>query len=277
MVTEKQESTWVEIKVSSEADAFRLIEQSLNHELGHQPYKVIFDKWPVLTIKLEGEGYESTITSDMASALVELQHAINRSYARLVHDSSNSRSLTAIERDALKFKAKVEKGSSLIEVNLGEWMEKLSIALVNKMSPEQMIMTVLGVAALGGSVLAYKAYLRHKSEDKKVDAAMQERIALSQEETRRQEILARALTANPTLGYVQEDFDVARTEVLKGVGDADSLTISGVPLDNGTAVAVARAKRAESKQMQLNGNYEIVQVNWQQEGCLLYTSPSPRD
>ncbi|MBK8318447.1 MAG: hypothetical protein IPL05_07600 [Betaproteobacteria bacterium] len=57
MVTEKQESTWVEIKVSSEADAFRLIEQSLNHELGHQPYKVIFDKWPVLTIKLEGEGY----------------------------------------------------------------------------------------------------------------------------------------------------------------------------------------------------------------------------
>lgn len=266
MATEKQEGTWVDIKVSSEADAFRLIEQSLNHELGYQPYKVIFDKWPVLTIKLEGEGYESTITSDMASALVELQHAINRSYARLVHDSSNSRSLTAVERDALKFKAKVEKGSSLIEVNLGEWMEKLSIALVNKMSPEQMIMTVLGVAALGGSVLAYKAYLRHKSEDKKVDAAMQERIALSQEETRRQGILARALTANPTLGYVQEDFDVARTEVLKGVGDADSLTISGVPLDNGTAVAVARAKRVESKQMQLNGNYEIVQVNWQQEG-----------
>ncbi|MBK8318448.1 MAG: hypothetical protein IPL05_07605 [Betaproteobacteria bacterium] len=142
-------------------------------------------------------------------------------------------------------------------------MEKLSIALVNKMSPEQMIMTVLGVAALGGSVLAYKAYLRHKSEDKKVDAAMQERIALSQEETRRQEILARALTANPTLGYVQEDFDVARTEVLKGVGDADSNDF-GCSLDNGTAVAVARAKRAESKQMQLNGNYEIVQVNWQE-------------
>lgn len=265
-MAEEQEREWIDLKVSSEADAFRLIQQSLDHELGYQPYKVVFDNWPVLTIKLEGEGYDSTITSDMASALVELQHAINRSYARLVHDSSNGRSLTAIERDALKFKAKVEKGSSLIEVNLGEWMEKLSTALVTKMSPEQMVMTVLGVAAVGGTVLAYKSYLRHRSEDKKVDAAMQERIAMSKEETRRQEILAQALTAAPTLAYVKEDFDIARTEVLKGIGDATSLTVSGVPLDNGTAVAVARAKRAESKQLQLNGNYEIVQVNWQQEG-----------
>lgn len=267
MMSEQKEidGEWINLKVSSEAEAFRLIEQSLNRELGHKPYKVVFDNWPLLTIKLEGDGYDSTITSDMASALVELQHAINRSYARLVHDSSNGRSLTVVERDALKFKAKVEKGSSLIEVNLGEWMEKLSTALVNKMSPEQMVMTVLGVAAVGGTVLAYKAYLRHKSEDKKVDAAMQERIAMTQEETKRQGILARVLTANPVLNYVQEDFDVARTEVLKGVGDATSLTVTGVPLDNGTAVAVARSKRAESKQMQLNGNYEIVQVNWQLE------------
>lgn len=266
MANENQEETWVDIKVGSEEDAFRLIEQSLNQEMGHQPYRVVFDKWPILTIKLEGDGYDSTITSDMAAALVELQHAINRSYARLVHDTANGRSLTAAERDALKFKAKVEKGSSLIEVNLGEWMEKLSLALVNKMSPEQMIFTVLGVAALGGSVLAYKAYLRHKSEDKKIDTAMQERIAMSQEETKRQAILARALTANPTLGFVQEDFDIARTEVLKGIGHANSVTVSGVSLDNGTATAVAKAKRAESRQMQLNGNYEIVQVNWQQEG-----------
>lgn len=266
MATKNQEGPWVNISVSNEADAFRLIEQSLNHELGYQPYKLVFDKWPVLTIKLEGEGYESTITSDMASSLVELQHAINRSYARLVHDSSNGRSLTAGERDALKFKAKVEKGSSVIEINLGEWMEKLSVALVDKMTPEQIILTVLGVAAVGGTTLAYKTYLRHRSEDKKVETAMQERIALSKEETHRQEILVRALAASPKLALVQEDFDIARTEVLKGVGDADSLTVSGIPLDNGTALAVARAKRAESRQMQLNGNYEIVQVNWQQEG-----------
>lgn len=261
-----QEGEWIDLRVTSDADAFALIEKSLDHQLGYQPYRVVFDRWPILTIKLEGEGYESTITPDMASALVELQHAINRSYARLVHDSSNGRSLTADEREALKFKAKVEKGSSLIEINLGEWMSQLSTALVNKMTPEHLVVTLLGAAALTGAVVAYKSYLRHKSEDKKVDAAMQERIALSNEETKRQEILARALTERPVLGYVAQDFDVARTEMLKGVGDADSLTISGIPLDNATAHAVARAKRTQAKDIQLNGNYEIVHVNWQQEG-----------
>lgn len=265
MVTGNNEGKWVDIRIGGEDDVFRLIEQSLNRELGHQPYKLVFDNWPVLKIKLEGEGYDSTITADMAAALVELQHAINRSYARLVHDSTNGRSLTADERDALKFKAKVEKGSSLIEVNLGEWMEKLSVALVGKMSPEQMVMTVVAVAAVGGSVLAYKAFLRHRSEDKKIEAEMQQRVALSQEETRRHEILTRALTENPKLDLVREDFDVARTEVLKGIGHATKITVADVPLDNGTAVAIARAKRSETRHIQLNGNYEIVQVNWQQE------------
>lgn len=265
MASESNEGNWVDLKVGSEADAFRLIEQALNNELGHQAYRLDFDNWPLLKIKLEGDGYDSTISSDMAAALVELQHAINRSYARLVHDSTNGRSLTAAERDSLKFKAKVEKGSSLIEVNLGEWMGKLSLAMVGKVSPEQLVMIVLGAAVVGGSVLAYKAYLRHRSEDKKVEAEMQQRIVLSQEETRRHDLLVRALVAVPRLGLVREDFDIARTEVLKGIGDAETLTVSGVALDNGTAGAIARSKRSEARQIQLNGNYEIVQVNWQQE------------
>ena len=263
---QKPDGDWIDLRVASEADAFDLIERSLNRELGHQPYRVVFDNWPLIAIKLEGDGYEGTITSDMAAALVELQHSINRSYARLVHESSNSRSLTMDERDSLRFKAKVEKGSSLIEVNLGPWMDTLSTVLTNKLSPEQLVFLLASVAAITGGVVAYKAFLRHKSEDKKVDAAMQERIAMSQEETARQEILARALASRPALGLVREDFDVARTEILRGVGDADQLTVSGVTLDNAAATSVARAKRAESKEVQLNGNYEIVQVNWQLEG-----------
>lgn len=265
MVTETQEGEWIDLKVSTEEEAFRLIEQAMNKELGHQAYRLVFDNWPVLTIRLEGEGYDSTITSDMAAALVELQHAINRSYARMLYDSGNSRTLTADERAGLKFKAHVESGSSLIEINLGEWAEKLSTALVGKMSPEMIVAAVLGCAAIAGGAFAYKAFLRHRSEDKKIEVAMQERVALSQEETRRQNILAEALATQPRLVYVQENFDSARTEILKGVGDADTLTVAGIPLENSVAHSIARAKRTEPRQMQLNGNYEIEQVNWQQE------------
>lgn len=265
MSTEAQGGQWVDLKITSEVDAFRLIEQAVNRELGHQPYRLVFDNWPVLSIKLEGEGYDSTITSDMAAALVELQLAINRSYARVLYDYANGRALSADERNSLKFKAKVEHGSSLIEINLGEWAEKLSVALVGKMSPEMVVGTVLGCAAIAGGAFVYKAFLQQRSEDKKIEAAMRERVALSQEETKRQEILAKAIAAQPRLEYVRENFDTARTEILKGVGDADTLTVSGVTLENAFAHSIARAKRTEARQLQLNGNYEIEQVNWQQE------------
>ena len=264
--TDQQGGNWINLKVTSEADAFKLIEKALNKELGYQPYRLCFENWPVLSIKLEGEGYESTITPDMAAALVELQHAMNRTYARLVHQSANARVLSIEERDSLKFKAKVEKGSSLVEVNLGEWAEKLSTALVDKMSPEQVVLSVVGVAAVAGGTLAYKWYLRHKSEDKKVEADMQARVALSAEETKRHEILTKALTARPEIDHARQYFDAARTDVLKGVADADTVTVAGVKLDNATAHAVARAKRSESKEIQANGNYQILRVDWHQEG-----------
>jgi hypothetical protein len=265
MAGKEKEGEWVELKVANEDDAFRLIEQALNKELGHQPYKLVFDNWPILTIKLEGDGYDSTITSDMAAALVELQHAINRSYARILHDSSNSRTLTADERHELRFKAKIESGSSIIEVNLGEWAEKLSTSLVGKMNPAAIVMTVIGCAVVAGGTISYKDHLQHRSEDKKIEVEMQERVALSKEETRRHEILAKAVTAQPALGYVRENFDVARTEILKGVGDAETLTVAGIQLENSEAHSIARSKRTEARQLQLNGNYEIEQVNWQQE------------
>lgn len=265
MSTEAQGGQWVDLKVSSEGDAFRLIEQAVNRELGHRPYRLVFDNWPVLSIKLDGDGYDSTITSDMAAALVELQHAINRSYARVLYDYANGRALSAEERNSLKFKAKVDHGSSLIEINLGEWAERLSSALGGKMSPEMVVGTVLGCAVIAGGTLVYKDFLQLRSEDKRIEIAMKERVALSQEETRRQEILARAIAVQPRLEYVRENFDVARTEILKGVGDADTLTISGVTLENAFAHSIARAKRTEARQLQLNGNYEIEQVNWQQE------------
>lgn len=261
----QQNADMARLTIASEEDAFRLIEKALKKELVFQPYQLCFENWPVLSIKLEGEGYESTITPDMAAALVELQLAMNRSYARLVHQSSNSRVLSADERESLKFKAKVEKGSSLINIDLGAWAETLSTAVVNKMNPEHLVMSVVGMAVVAGAALAYKSYLRHKSEDKKVESDMQVRIALSQEETRRHEILANALTARPEIDFARQDFDQARTAVLKGVGDADSITVSGVMLENSTAHAVARAQRSESKEIQLNGNYEILRVDWQQE------------
>jgi len=264
-MTESQTEGWNELKISSEREAFDLIQKALQNQIGEQPCKISFDNWPVLTIKLEGKGYDSTITPDLAEALVSLQHALDRSYARLVHDLATSRGLSLEEREALKFKAKVESGSSLIEINLGEWAERVGLALTDKMTPTQLVMMVATVAAIAGSTVAYKDFLDTRSEDKKVEAGMKERVLLSQEETKRHALLVQALTGSPKLADAAQDFNQARVKLLKGVGDADTLTVSGITLNREEANTVARSKRSESKDIQANGQYKILDVGLSHE------------
>lgn len=264
MATNQAEG-WNELKISSEGEAFDLVQKAMSNQIGEQPCRVSFDNWPMLTIKLEGEGYDSTITPDLAEALVSLQHALDRSYARLVHDLANSKGLSLKEREALKFKAKVESGSSLIEINLGEWAERVGLALTEKMTPTQLVMMVATVAITAGSTIAYKDFLNAHSEDKKIEAGMKERVLLSQEETKRHALLVQALTGSPKLADAAHDFDQARVELLKGVGDADTLTVSGITLNREEANTVARSKRSESKDIQANGQYKIVEVGWSHE------------
>ncbi|MDO9004891.1 MAG: hypothetical protein Q7V20_15705 [Aquabacterium sp.] len=89
----------------------------------------------------------------------------------------------------------MEQGSSLIKVDLGEYAQSLATALVGKMTAQDIVITVLGVGIIGGGYLMHKQWLKHRSEDKKVDADTQARVALSQEETRRVEVITKALTS----------------------------------------------------------------------------------
>lgn len=252
-----------EIVIRSEQDAFAFLQRALDHEVSDLPLTLKFDSWPVLEIRLEGKGYAGTITADMAKGLVELQRAMDRAYARTVHHATNARKLTDEERQELSFKAKVEKGSSLIKVDLGEYAEKLAQSLVDKMTPEQLVMMVVGVAVAAGSVVAYKSFLKARSEDKKVSEDTRRAIALSQEETKRIETFGKAMTAAPALQHLKQDFDEARNEIVRGTSDANTIVVSGVSIDSQSAKVISMGKRSESKEVQLNGSYVIRKTDWQ--------------
>ena len=200
--------------VRSEEEAFELLQRALASELEDQPYTLEFDNWPVLTLRYVGDGYESTITPHIAQALIELQHAMNRSYARLVRNAANANVLTKVERQSLEFKAKVDEGSSLIKVDLGEYAKTLTTALVGKMNGNQLVTVVLGVAFAGAGLLAYKGFLAARTEDRKIDMAVKQVVQLSEQETKRMEIFAQAMAASPSLKEVREDFDNVRHDIL---------------------------------------------------------------
>ncbi|PPC99526.1 MAG: hypothetical protein CTY35_03970 [Methylotenera sp.] len=258
-----------QIKISNEKQAFDYLEKVLHNQIGDESIEIVFDNWPLITLRLEGKGYDSTITSEMASSIVELQYAVNRTFARVVHNTSTARTLTADEKKDIQFKAKVEKGSSLVTIDLGDYVQKLGLAITDKMTPEMLAITLIGVSVAAGTTLAVRAFVKHRSEQIAADTEAKKLISLSQEETKRLEIFASAMTRVPLLKKANEDFDVARHEMVKSIGEATSVTINSVKLDNESAKAIASTPRATSTQIQANGNYYIREIKWLTDEVLL--------
>ena len=264
MATEKPtEST---LTITSEAKAFQYLKLALASELENEAMTVEFRNWPVITIKLEGEGYNSTITPHLAVALVDLQAAMNRTYAQVLRGTSNANVLTNQQKQEIEFKAKVQEGSSLLTVDLGSYMSTLASGLVGKMDGTQMVATVIGLAAVAGSTLALKVFLKHRSEDRKVDLQTQERIALSQEETKRLAVMQEVMADKYLVRQAAEAFDDARHSVMKSVADASTLTVQGVEFNNAQAKAIAATPRSTAEEVQLNGHYSINKLDWTKAG-----------
>ena len=250
------------LTITNETEAFEQLKLALESQLKDDAMIVEFKKWPVITIRLEGKGYDSTITPHMAVALVDLQAAMNRTYAQVLRGTSNPNTLTNQQKQEIEFKAKVEKGSSLLTVDLGPYMSTLASGLVGKMDGSQMVMTVLGLAVVAGSTLAYKSFLKTRTEDRKVTADMQERVALSQEETKRLGVMQAVIAETLLVRRAAEDFDEARHSVTKSVADARTLTVQGVELSNVQAKAIAATPRSTAEEVQLNGQYTINKLDW---------------
>lgn len=250
------------IRITSEEQAFDVLQRALAEEFSDANVRLSFDGWPVLTIELEGEGYRSTITAPMAEGLVQLQRAMYRAYAQLVKGTGNATTLTNEEKTSIQFKAKVDDGCSLITVNVADFVKKVALATIGKMTSTDLVITIVSLAAIAGSTVAYRAFLKARSNDKKVELETQARIALSVDERARQEHLTNALTRVPRLQHISDDFDDARTELLKGVADAKSIEVQGTVLTNSEARALAATTRQRAREVRLDGVYYIHRIDW---------------
>lgn len=250
------------LPIENESQAFVLLQQALRDEYEGRNVALDFRGWPVVALKLTGDGYDSTINTETAQAIVDLQHALNRAYARAVHHA-NARSLTAEEKRDIGLKAKVEQGSSIIKVDLGDAVEKLGTALVGKMTSTEIIITVLGVATIIGSVAVFKNWMGSRNEAQKVDAQTKRELELSAQETNRLRIVTEAMTRQSLLSHVESDFGDVRREFLRGAADAKMVSLQSVSMTGDDARSLAQTPRSASEDVQLNGHYIIEKVDFQ--------------
>ncbi|KZY98737.1 MAG: hypothetical protein CMH97_10460 [Oceanospirillaceae bacterium] len=253
-----------EITIRSEQDAAALLERYFDNEIDQStPLSIQFDGWPVLTMRLEGEGFDQSITPSVMKGFIELQSAIYKAVA--IERYGPGGRLSQAERDELEFKIKVGKGSSIYNIDL----QSLATTLINKavptMDPTTAAVTIVSLALVWAGRSAWNSYLDNRKNiraDELKSEVEREHLQtlqfMSEEETKRMALLQRVIEQVPTVDNASRLTDDARGDVLKMLRRTESASIGEIDLDPEIAMTLAKNARRKSVEVRLDGEYRII-------------------
>lgn len=253
------------VTIQSEKELFDVLENYIN--FGTISDNIDLLKLPPLKIRLVGEKFDQSLTPNVMKGFVEMQNYINRTYRLLQYGDVDTQKLTKEEREALQLKITVEKGSSLIDVNFdGLWSQIGQLA--TKMDSTTLAITVLGAAAIWATSTGLKRFLDNRKEVRLAEIKkeedkehLQSLHLMSQEETKRSEIIASIVKNNVVLENIDRQAHDAKTSMFKSFSSVPEVEIGGTILDPETTNELTKNARRRSTEIRLDGVYRLEQVN----------------
>lgn len=255
-----------EVVIRTEEEAFAWLEKYLEGTLdAAERENVRLENWPVLTVRLTGEKFDQSLTPSVMKGFIELQSAINRSIALSRSGEPNANLLSADERKALEIRVRVESGSSVLQVDFTGLLTTLGSKVISAMDPTTLAVTIVASAAVWGGVTVSKHFISERSRErieKTRNNAEVERlnhlVAMSEEETKRIEIISAIRQQIPAVENAARLSDDARIDLLKALSSADTGTLAGIELDGEVAAELVKNARRQSEEVRLDGEYRIL-------------------
>lgn len=240
--------------ISSEDDAWDALKRATNGEAFGDDLQIVFKGWPAFTMDVKGKDWDSTVPSRVMGPLLDVQKDIHRAYASIQYGGPNLRKLKEEERDQLEVVVKVEKGSSLFSAGLWKQLTELAQVAVSRMSGEQAVITVLGIALAIAAPVMFKMWINGRLKTKE----METRVELSQQETERLKVFAEAVRAQPVLSEVRDDSLASHNRLLKAVKPGDSVNLKDVKLSSSEVESIVQPERERAQDVHLQGDFKIL-------------------
>lgn len=215
-----------------------------------------------LIIHLNGDRYDSTISTSVMRALLSLQEELYRIYA--LHKSDGSR-LTQEERDTVEIMVSVKPGSTIIEV-----MENVLGVFTNMTGNQQVITIGILAAAVLISGIVKAVTSRQNSKDN-LHTRMRELELAAKEREGYQQVYLKTIS----------EVVAAQRDALKYLAREpfDSMDINGVPVTKEelhAAIAGHRSKR-EEEVIPYTGKFKILRIDVSGNGIFIDAVHLPTD
>jgi hypothetical protein len=258
-----------ELRIRNESDAWEIFQRAVENSIELAPGgKIVWDGWPVISIYLPNVPEDATISTSMMSAILELQASIYRTHALLTTGDSNLRRLTRLEKEQFELRVKVGNGSSDLSINLPDIISKYGNDIITKMTGTELVVIILGLALIYAGKLAYSEYLKAKtdqrkiaSDDEKTTTLLNNFQAHLEHDTKRFEMLTKAVESRPLLKQIEESADAARDEIVKAVADEKGGRLQGIFLPPDVANEISSTSRSQSSAAKTSGLYKVAKVD----------------
>lgn len=241
------------LRISNEDEAWEAIKQTLSGSLTAEISSIEFDGWPTLTMHLGGPKFHGTITTTVMESLIEVQKNLNRSYAKIRYDKADARHITDEDRDQIELVVKVKDGSSGFEAALENAMEKFAVNVADKMTPEHLVLSILGLALMYFGHSYFRAAQETKIKEKQINADLQTR----QEDTARFRLMTDAITKVATLKDIRDDAEDSHDALLRAAASAETAEVMDVEIPTDVAAQLIKTKRERSKDVRLDGKFTV--------------------
>lgn len=243
--------------IESEDQAWELLSGILaNSIILDETVTLEFKNWPIIEFKVQGRRWQSSMPTRIMPPILELQKDLYRAYARVHYGGNDIRRLNDDEREALEIIVKVSQGSSEFMALIEGAMNTFVDGAVTKMTSEHMLITVLGVALVVAGRLGWKDWLNTRLQEKESD----DRVKLSQEETRRLEVMSKAMQQQPMIQQLKEEVELTKDQLVKSLNEPDQIEFGEVTLLGSEAKALVKKERERSKPVRVDGLFRIQEV-----------------
>jgi hypothetical protein len=236
----------VSVEIKTDEDAWGL----LSAWIGGEPIgEVTFADWPVLSINLKGDDYQSSLNSGQMSALVELKMVMGRALSLISHGSYDMRRLLAEEEEQLRFTTKVKRGSSILDTDFTPIVQAFSSAVSAHPSFSVIAAAIIGLALVARPVIV--KYYDHRA--KELDVEERKRLIdlnLSVSESEKYKIFEAALSkaelSHPQFSQIIPNARESFWRFVSASVDADKMNIAGLELSQDDIEILAERRRRKA-------------------------------
>lgn len=234
------------INVPTLEAAISLLKRATEGELDDsKSYELHFGDWLKFALEVNGERYSSTLPASSLKAISQYQAAINSFYALLAYGKT-AQSLTDEDKKELELIFQFSKGSTKADADLTETITTLSMAAIEKMDGNQLVITIVVVALIAAVYFGYTTYLTNVTDRHKTDANM--------------DIVRAAIQENASLAKLNADIASAAVGLAKSVSDAESLRMGDLVLNGRDIDGYIKPERGKLSHKRIDGDYRAIRI-----------------